>query len=139
MIPPRPKTLPSWLDHFNSHDLKTLFRCVVAVWVALLLTFIHPSLQNFGQATFFAALVLYACPPSNILFLYILASFSLLLGMCLAWAWGLLSMKAALSARPDDETRIKVQALQQAAVMRAGAGATKEEVQIAATNLVHDG
>jgi len=46
--------LPPWLDHFNARDLKTLFRCSVAAWVATLLIFIGPSLAVIGQATFFA-------------------------------------------------------------------------------------
>lgn len=136
----RPISLPFWLDHFNKHDLKTLFRCVVAVWVAMLLIFIHPSLEDFGQATFFAALVLYASPPSSVLALYVLMSFSLLLGMCLAWAWGLLVMKIAQSTRPDSETRAKVQALQQEAAARAGgAVATQPAIMTEAQKLVRDG
>lgn len=48
------RKLPSWLDHFNAHDLKVLFRCSVAAWVASLLMFINPTLRVIGQATFFA-------------------------------------------------------------------------------------
>lgn len=48
------RKLPSWLDHFNARDLKVLFRCSVAAWVAALLIFIHPALRTIGQATFFA-------------------------------------------------------------------------------------
>lgn len=50
---PRRK-LPGWLDHFNARDLKILFRCTVAAWVASLLIFINPALQTIGTATFFA-------------------------------------------------------------------------------------
>lgn len=140
LLTQRPHETPSWLKHFNKHDLKTLFRCVVAVWVAMLLIFIHPSLQNFGQATFFAALVLYASPPSSVLALYVLASFSLLLGMCLAWAWGLLVMKAAQSARPGRELQTQLQALQREAAARVGgASASKAAVMLEAQKLVHDG
>lgn len=55
--PPVAKTrrkLPGWLDHFNARDLKVLFRCTVAVWVASLLVLIGPSLRTIGTATFFA-------------------------------------------------------------------------------------
>jgi hypothetical protein len=48
------RKLPGFLDHFNARDLKVLFRCSVAAWVASLLIFIHPSLQEIGTATFFA-------------------------------------------------------------------------------------
>jgi hypothetical protein len=47
--------LPAFLDHFNGRDLKVFFRCWVALWVASLLMFITPTLQNIGTATFFAA------------------------------------------------------------------------------------
>lgn len=48
------RKLPAWLDHFNARDLKVLFRCSVAAWVASLLIFIGPSLHEIGTATFFA-------------------------------------------------------------------------------------
>ena len=54
---PAPKAgrkLPEWLDHFNARDLKVLFRCSLAAWVAALLIFITPSLSVIGTATFFA-------------------------------------------------------------------------------------
>ena len=129
--------LPGWLDHFNSHDLKTFARCWVATWVATLLIFIHPALENIGQATFFGALLLIVAPPASILLVYIFAAFSLLLGMCLAWAWGLLTMKAALAARPDSQTQAKVMELQQAAV--AAAKQTGQSPEAEAQILVHDG
>ncbi|KAK5991877.1 putative C57A7.05-like protein [Cladobotryum mycophilum] len=102
--PPPQRKLPAWLDHFNANDLKVVFRCWVAVWAASLLIFIQPTLQNIGVSTFFASIVLYIMPPAGILFIYLLAMITLLVGMCLAWAWGLLSMKAALAARPAAET-----------------------------------
>lgn len=128
---------PAWLDHFNSHDLKTLFRCWVAAWVSLLLVFIHPALQALGQAAFFGTLLLLIIPPANIFFVYALQAFSLILGMCLAWCWGLLTMKAALSARPAAETQAKLQALQQEAAMRASE--TGQTAAWEAQILVHDG
>ncbi|PYI09162.1 hypothetical protein BO78DRAFT_405133 [Aspergillus sclerotiicarbonarius CBS 121057] len=80
--PKRPRiTLPAWLDHFNLRDLKVLFRCWTATWVATLLIFIGPALQRIGIATFFGALVLYIVPPAGILFVYLLAASSLLAGM----------------------------------------------------------
>lgn len=91
-------TLSAWLNHFNARDAKLLFRCWVATWVATTLVFIQPALSRIGVAIFFAALVLYVVPPASILFVYLLGALSLLLGMCLGWAWGLLTMKAALAA-----------------------------------------
>lgn len=51
------RKLPGFLDHFNARDLKVVFRCSVAAWVASLLIFINPSLHEVGTATFFAAYV----------------------------------------------------------------------------------
>jgi hypothetical protein len=125
------------LDHFNARDLKVLFRCWAAAWVASLLIFIGPALQKIGIATFFGALLLYIAPPGGILFVYLLAALSLLFGMCLAWAWGLLSMKAALAARPDSQTKAMVQALQQQAVTIANQTGTNPSIE--ARILVYDG
>ncbi|KAK2595488.1 hypothetical protein QQS21_006828 [Conoideocrella luteorostrata] len=129
--------LPVWLNHFNAHDGKVVFRCWVAVWVATLLVFIQPALNNIGLATFFASLVLFIVPPASIVFIYLLAALSLLLGMCLAWAWGLLTMKAALAARPESETQRALQALQQAA--GAQAKQTGKSVSWEAQALIHEG
>ncbi|KAF4433173.1 hypothetical protein F53441_13774 [Fusarium austroafricanum] len=112
--PPRRK-LPSWLDHFNVHDLKIFLRCWVAIWVMFLLIFINPSLQEIGQATFFGAILLFAVPPTSIVFIYILAACTLLLGICLAWCWGLITMKAAYSVRPQSELQAKFLALEKLA------------------------
>ncbi|KAL6849624.1 hypothetical protein ACO1O0_009166 [Amphichorda felina] len=129
--------LPAWLDHFNSRDLKVFFRCWVAVWVAVLLIFIHPALTSLGLAAFFGALLLFIVPPTGILIVYLIAALTLLLGMCLAWAWGLLTMKAALAARPEAATQRKLLALKQAAV--AAARQTGGDPAWEAQVLVHDG
>ena len=51
------------------------------------------------------SLVLFIVPPSGIVFVFILATVTLLLGLCLAWTWGVIVMKAALAARPDAARR----------------------------------
>lgn len=134
---PARSRLPGWLNHFNANDLKVAFRCWVAVWVATILIFIDPVLQNIGIATFFGAIVLYIVPPAGILMVYLLASLSLLLGMCLAWAWGLLSMKAALAVRPDEETQARLQSLQQQAGILANQ--TGQSPAAVVQKLVYDG
>jgi hypothetical protein len=51
---PKPtKGLPGWLNHFNKKDLKTLFKCSIAVWIATIFMFINPIADSFGTATFF--------------------------------------------------------------------------------------
>jgi len=133
----RKRTLPAWLDHFNIHDLKILFRCWVAAWIAMLLIFIQPALTNIGQATFFSALVLLVIPPANILFVYILQAFSLLLGMCAAWAWGLLVMKCGLSVRSESERQSLLASWQTKAAE--AARRTGQDPAWEAQILVHDG
>lgn len=131
------RQLPAWLDHFNPRDLKTLFRCWAATWTATIIIFIRPALLNIGVATFFGALLLYIVPPASILLVYLLASFSLLLGMCLAWAWGLLALKAALAARPFPETQARLHGLKQEASSQAQRSG--DSVAIETQRLVHDG
>lgn len=130
-------TLPAWLDHFNKHDLKILLRCWVAIWVACLLMFIGPALHSIGIATFFGALLLYIVPPSSILIIYLLAALSLLFGMCLAWAWGLITMKAALAARPDSHTMAQLLQLKEEAASQAKQ--TGGDPGTIAEKLIHDG
>ncbi|KAL4985687.1 hypothetical protein BDW68DRAFT_198595 [Aspergillus falconensis] len=115
----RKRRLPAFLDHFSARELKIFFRCWVAVWVASLLIFIDPVATNFGQATFFASMVLFFLPPSGVIFVYVLGALSLFVGICLAWAWGVIAMKAALAARPDAETQARIGGLQQAAAAEA--------------------
>jgi len=50
---PLKKRLPAFLDHFNYKDLKTLFKCSLAVWIMTLFTLINPVLSVEGQAAFF--------------------------------------------------------------------------------------
>lgn len=138
--PPRRRCrflLPAWLNHFNSRDLKVFCRCLVALWVSSLLIFISPALHSIGIATFFGTLLLYIVPPSGILFVYLIGALSLLFGMCLAWAWGLLTMKAALAARPDSQTQARLQQLQREAA--ANAHQSGDSVSWAAQVLVHQG
>lgn len=47
------KGLPEWLNHFNVRDLQMLFKASIAVWIFSLFMWINPTLQVFGQATFF--------------------------------------------------------------------------------------
>jgi hypothetical protein len=115
------RRLPSWLDHFNARDLKVLFRCWAAAWVAALLMFIVPTLHTIGTATFFACIVLFILPPSGILLIFILGELTTLIGMSLAWAWGVIVMKAALAARSASETEAQLTKLQQQASIQANA------------------
>ncbi|CEL07708.1 hypothetical protein ASPCAL10863 [Aspergillus calidoustus] len=111
--------LPAWLDYFNSRDLKVLFRCLAAAWAAALLMFIGPTLHAIGPETFFTCIVLFILPPSGILLIFLLGELTLLIGMSLAWAWGVIAMKAALAARSASETHIELTALQQQASIQA--------------------
>ncbi|KAE8369932.1 hypothetical protein BDV27DRAFT_171665 [Aspergillus caelatus] len=129
--------LPAILDHFNARELKVFFRCWVALWVASLLIFITPSLTSIGTATFFASLVLLFNPPSGIVFIYLLGALTLFIGICLAWAWGVITMKAAYAARPAADTQARLASLQQTAV--AQANATGSPTASVAQQLIYDG
>lgn len=109
------KKLPPFLDHFNSRDLKILIRCSVSLWVASLLIFINPTLQVFGTATFFGCIVNLFLPPNGVVFVFLIGGTTMILGMALAWAWGVISMKAALATRPAAETLARQQLLAQTA------------------------
>ncbi|KAJ6789148.1 hypothetical protein PWT90_01541 [Aphanocladium album] len=137
-LPKDTRRLPQWLDHFNRRDLTTLLRCLIAVWVASLLMLINPSLQRFGQSTFLAAIVLFIIPPAGNFFVALVGYLSLLFGMCLAWAWGLATMKAAQAARPAADTAARLQALRQEVGRIAQATGNNNTADIS-QKLVHDG
>ncbi|KAG6826906.1 hypothetical protein H0H93_016017, partial [Arthromyces matolae] len=79
--------------------IKTWIRCCVALAAALILMVTRRSLNNMGQAGFFVAIVACMLPPTLALSLFILAAITLLLGMCVGWAWGAAAMAAGLSVR----------------------------------------
>ncbi|KAJ5134735.1 hypothetical protein N7526_006100 [Penicillium atrosanguineum] len=103
------RKLPGFLDHFNARDLKVLFRSWCFSW----------------------------SPPTGIVFIFILAAFTLIFGMALGWAWGLIAMKAAMAARPAAETQARVQALGQTAYSQANS--TGQSVSFVEQELVYSG
>ncbi|KAJ5908322.1 hypothetical protein N7495_001004 [Penicillium taxi] len=131
------KKLPPFLDHFNNRDLKVLFRCSVAAWVASLLIFIGPSMREIGTATFFATLVIFMVPPTGIVFIFILGALTLIVGMAFGWTWGVIAMKAAQAARPSAETQASLQALGELASKQANA--TGQSVAVVEQELIYNG
>jgi len=109
------RRLPPFLDHFNARDLKTLCRCSIAFWMASLFVLIEPTLQTFGNAAFFSCIVVLILPPSGVVLVFLLGSVTMILGMSLGWAWGVIAMKAALATRPQAETLAREQLLAQQA------------------------
>ncbi|KAI5461761.1 hypothetical protein BGZ63DRAFT_356921 [Mariannaea sp. PMI_226] len=109
------RKLPSWLDHFNAKDLKTLFKCSLSVWLMTLLILIVPTLKVIGQSTFLGCIVLFIAPPAGIVFVQLLMCISILLGVCITWGWGVVTMKAALATRPQAEVQALYASLQQQA------------------------
>lgn len=76
-------------------------------------------------------------PPTGIVFIFILGTLTLILGMALGWAWGVIAMKAAMAARPAAETQAKIQALGQAAYNQANS--TGQPVAAVQQQLVYTG
>ncbi|KAG6910622.1 hypothetical protein DXG01_009131 [Tephrocybe rancida] len=79
--------------------VKTWIRCCVALAATLILMVSRHTLINMGQAGFFAAIIAVMLPPSLALSLFIFAVITLLLGMCVGWAWGAAAMAASLAVR----------------------------------------
>ncbi|KAL3439738.1 hypothetical protein BJX65DRAFT_317727 [Aspergillus insuetus] len=131
------RRLAPFLSHFRARKLKTLLRCWVAAWVACILMFVQPVLSNFGADVFFACVVLFIIPPSGGLFEYILGAISIFVGICLAWAWGVITLKAALAARPGAETQALLMSLQEAISIRAQN--TGESPSTISQRLIFDG
>jgi hypothetical protein len=81
--------------------------------------------------------VLFIVPPTGIVFIFILAALTLLVGMGLAWAWGTIVMKAALAARPSSDTEATLHALGKQAYSQANA--TGQSVAAVEQKLIYDG
>lgn len=60
-------------------------------------------------------ILLFIVPPAGIAFIHVLAGITTLIGMCLGWAWGIISMKAALATRSTAETNARLAQLAAAA------------------------
>ena len=53
------------------------------------------------------SIFLFIVPPSGIFFFHAMAYFSVLVGLGLGWAWGVIVMKAGLATRPASEVQAK--------------------------------
>lgn len=84
-----------------------------------------------------ASLVVFMVPPSGVVFIFVLGTLTLLIGVALAWAWGVIAMKAALAARPDAETQARLQSLQQE--VQAQVQATGQSPAAVQRKLIFDG
>jgi zona occludens toxin (predicted ATPase) len=82
-------------------------------------------------------MVLLMIPPSGIVSIYLLGATTMIMGMLLAWAWGVIAMKAAFAARPAADTQARFASLQQAAA--AQANATGITPTAAAQVLIYEG
>jgi hypothetical protein len=83
------------------------------------------------------SVVLFIIPPSGGLFEYILGAISIFVGICLAWAWGVITLKAALAARPEAETQALLMSMQEAISIQAQN--TGESPSIISQRLIFDG
>lgn len=52
-------------------------------------------------------------PPSGVVFIGLMAGVSIILGASLGWAWGTITMKAALATRPAADLQAQYARLQQ--------------------------
>lgn len=57
------------------------------------------GLETAGQAAFFTAILSIMLPPYMAFSVFVFAILTLVVGMCLGWAWGVAGMAAALRAR----------------------------------------
>lgn len=83
------------------------------------------------------SLVLFMVPPTGIVFIFILGALTLIVGMALGWAWGVIAMKAAYAARPAAETQARLQALGQTAYSMANS--TGQSVAAVEQGLIYSG
>lgn len=56
---------------------------------------------------------MFLAPPSGVIFIELLAGMSVILGACSAWAWGTITIKAALATRPAADLQAQLQRIEQ--------------------------
>lgn len=69
------------------------------------------------------SVVLFISPPSGVVFVQLLVAFTLVFGMGIGWAWGVITSKAALAARPAADLAARYALLQQQAQNTTNIGA----------------
>ncbi|EXL47783.1 hypothetical protein FOCG_10306 [Fusarium oxysporum f. sp. radicis-lycopersici 26381] len=107
------KKLPSWLDHFNAKDIKRLFKCSLAVEQH----FLEDGSQCFLLWILLTStsIILFIAPPAGIVFTELIITITVLLGCALSWAWGVITMKAAVATWPQADKQARFATLQQEA------------------------
>lgn len=60
------------------------------------------------QADRFGSILLFIIPCNGIVFVHLMGGLTMIIGMALGWAWGVISMKAALATRPAAETNARL-------------------------------
>jgi hypothetical protein len=61
------------------------------------------------------SIVLFIMPPSGVVFIHVLAGLMICVGLAFGWAWGAITMKAALATRPQADLLQRYAELQQSA------------------------
>jgi hypothetical protein len=63
--------------------------------------------------TYSLSIVLFIMPPTGVLFIHVLAGLMIIIGLALGWLWGVITMKAALAARPQADLENQYGLMQQ--------------------------
>ncbi|GAA5980157.1 hypothetical protein JCM11641_006931 [Rhodosporidiobolus odoratus] len=98
-----PATPPAFLLSAQSRTAwrsrKHLLRSMLVLLASFILVLNPDSLTVLGQASFFGMIVSVMLPPTFPAQVFLLVATTLVLGMCVGWAWGCAAMAAALRAR----------------------------------------
>ncbi|EED82525.1 predicted protein [Postia placenta Mad-698-R] len=103
--------LPLWISANlrAKKSWKMLARCWLASWIAFVVLLPEKSVRTLGNAAFFALLGSMFVPPNMPLQIFLFALFTIVLGVCLGWAFGAAAMHAALAARSQTLLRAALQ------------------------------
>lgn len=103
--------LPPWISANlrAKKSWKMLARCWLASWIAFVVLLPEKSVRTLGNAAFFTLLGSMFVPPNMPLQIFLFALFTIVLGVCLGWAFGAAAMRAALAARSQTLLRAALQ------------------------------
>ncbi|KAF9011593.1 hypothetical protein BDZ89DRAFT_1077624 [Hymenopellis radicata] len=83
----------------NERQVKTWLRCCVSLAVSLIFLTATDTDNLLGLDAFFAGLLSVVLPPSVAISVFMMAASTLIVGMCLGWAWACAATASAISAR----------------------------------------
>ncbi|GJE92380.1 fusaric acid resistance protein-like domain containing protein [Phanerochaete sordida] len=103
--------LPAWVvtNLRSPRSRKVWLRCWVASFAAYVILLPNASLRELGNAAFFTILASFMVPANLPVQLFLFVLTTMVVGLCMGWAFGAAAMRAALAARNQEVLKASLQ------------------------------